>query len=174
MRPWGESAASTLFSLSVCIRMATEQQMRQMWASYREINCRLWILRALRDHVELQEGEAYSASLQAEAEMRVLGIRISDLDSELEEANERIQSALQDRETDPQFERRMGRARTMLHRVRRDMTSVCEEARILNDTRNRLCVEEEFMDDTGFTLSMAIRKLKSDLADLLSAACTNA
>ena len=145
-----------------------------MWVTYREINSQLWTLRALRAHVELEEGTAYAASLRAEAEMRVLGSKIKDLDFEFAVANERVRSALQDRESDPRFERRLEHARAMLRRVHRDMMGVCEEARILNDTRNRLCDEEEFMEMGGFTLSCAIKKLKCDLANLLTAACTNA
>ena len=122
LRPYASGGGERrLFSvsLSVCIRMSTEQQMQQMWVTYREINSQLWTLRALRAHVELEEGTAYAASLRAEAEMRVLGSKISDLDFELAVANERIRSALQDRETDPRFERRMEHARAMLRRVRR-------------------------------------------------------
>ena len=145
-----------------------------MWATFREINSRLWSLRALRAHVEREEGTAFAASLRAEAKMRELGSKIQDLDFEFAVANERIRSALHDGESDPRFERRLEHARAMLRRVHRDMKSVCEKARILNDTRNRLCDEEEYMEMGGYCLSSAIEKLKCDLADVLVAGCTNA
>ena len=144
-----------------------------MWATFREINSRLWSLRALRAHVELEEGTAYAASLRAEAKMRVLGGEIQDLDLEFAEANEWLRSVLRSGESGPMYERLLENAREMLRRVHHDVVRVCEEARILNDTRNRLCDEEECMEMGGYSLSSAIEKLKCDLADVLAAGCTN-
>ena len=143
-----------------------------MWVTYREINSQLWTLRALRAHVELEEGTAYAASLRAESKMRVLGDEMHDLDHEFAEANERLRSLLQSGESGPEYERRVENAREMLRLVHRDVVRVCEEARILNDTRNRLCDEEECMEMGGYSLSSAIEKLQCDLANVLAAGCT--
>ena len=144
-----------------------------MWATFREIDRRLRSLRALRVHVELEEGMANAAALRAEAKMRELGCKKQNLDLNFAEANQWLRSVLQSGESDPRYKRRLENAREMLRHIQRDVARVCEEARILNDTRNRLCDEEECMEIGGYSLSSGIEKLQCDLANVLAAGYTS-
>ena len=144
-----------------------------MWATFREIDRRLRSLRALRVHVELEEGMANAAALRAEAKMRELGRKKRNLDLDFAEANQWLRSVIRTGESDPRYKRRLENAREMLRDIQRDVARVCEEARILNDTRNRLCDEEECMEMGGYSLSSGIEKLECDLANVLAAGYTS-
>ena len=139
-----------------------------MWATFREIDRRLRSLRALRVHVELEEGMANAAALRAEAKMRELGCKKQNLDLNFAEANQWLRSVLRSGESDPRYERRLENAREVLRRVHRDMMSVCSEACALNDTRNRLCDEEEAKEMGGHYLTSKIEELKIYLASVLA------
>ena len=144
-----------------------------MWATFREIDRRLRSLWALRVHVELEEGMANSAALRAEAKMRKLGSKKQNLDLDFAEANQWLRSVIRTGESHPRYKRRLENACEMLRDIQRDVARVCEEARILNDTRNRLCDEEEYMEMGGYSLSSGIEKLECDLANVLAAGYTS-
>ena len=144
-----------------------------MWATFREIDRRLRSLRALRVHVELEEGMANAVALRAEAKMRELGRKKRNLDLDFAEANQWLRSVIRTGESHPRYKRRLENACEMLRDIQRDVARVCEEARILNDTRNRLCDEEECMEMGGYSLSSGIEKLECDLAIVLAAGYTS-
>ena len=147
LRPSAAGGANAACLLSVCLGMSTREH---MWATFREIDRRLRSLRALCVHVELEEGMANAAALRAEAKMRELGCKKQNLDLDFAEANQWLRSVLRSGESDQRYKRRLENARAMLRNIQRDVARVCEEARILNDTRNRLCDEEECMEIRGF------------------------
>ena len=144
-----------------------------MWAAFREINRRLSSLRTLRDHVKREEEMADSAAFRAEGKMRRLGCKKRDLDLDLAEAHERLPSVIQSGVSDLKNERRADNARGMLRHIQRQAAEVCEEARVLNDTRNRLRYEEECMELAGYSLCSVIEKLQCDLAGVLAAGYTS-
>ena len=106
-----------------------------MWAAFREIDRRLSSLRTLREHVEREEEMADSAAFRAEGKMRRLGCKKRDLDLDLAEAHQWLASVLQSGASDLKNERRADNARGQ---IQQRAAEICEEARILNDTRNRL------------------------------------
>ena len=84
-----------------------------------------------------------------------------------------LRSATDAGELDPRFEQRSQGARDMLRRIHRDMMIVCSEACALNDTRNKLCDEEEAKEMGGHYLTSKIEELKIYLASVLVNGCTS-
>ena len=146
--------------------MATEED---MWAAFREIDRRLCALRALRDHVEIEEEMADSAAFRAEGKMRQLGSKKRNLDLDLAEAHHWLISVLRSGATDRKSKCRTDDARGMLRNIQQRTSEVCEEARVVNDTRNRLRYEEECMELAGYSLCSVIEQLQCDLASVIAA-----
>ena len=152
--------------LSVGIRMSTEEH---MWVTFREIDRRLRSHWALLVKVERAEGRTNAGALRAEARMLKLGRKKQNLDLDFAEAYEWLRTVLRRGESDPRYKRRLENAREMLLDIKRDMARVCEEARVLNDWRNKMVYAEEYMELGGYSLTSGIEKLQSDLSDVLAA-----
>ena len=138
-----------------------------MWAAFRKIDRRLCSLRALRDQVEREEEMADSAAFCAEGKMRRLGRQKRNLDLDLAEAHHWLVSVMQSGGSD------LKNARGMLRNIQQLTAVVCEEARVVNDTRNRLRYEEECMELAGYSLCSVIEKLQCDLANVIAAGYTS-
>ena len=110
------------------------------------------------------------AAFRAEEKMRKLGCQKRNLDLDFAEAHQWLVSVLQ---SDPKNNRRAKNARGMLRNIQLDVAKLCEEARVLNDTRNRLRCEEECMEIGGYSLCSGIEKLQCDLANVLAAGYTS-
>ena len=104
--------------------------------------------------------------------MRQLGSKKRNLDLDLAEAHHWLISVLRG-VTDQKSKRQAHDARGMLRNIQQRTAEVCEEARIVNDTRNRLRYEEECMELAGYSLCSLIEKLQCDLASLIAAGFTS-
>ena len=101
--------------------------------------------------------------------MLKLGRKKQNLDLDFAEAYEWLRTVLRRGESDPRYKRHLENAREMLLDIKRDVARVCEEARVLNDWRNKMVYAEEYMELGGYSLTSGIEKLQSDLADVLAA-----
>ena len=104
--------------------------------------------------------------------MRQLGSKKRNLDLDLAEAHHWLISVLRG-VTDQKSKRRADDARGMLRNIQQRTAEVCQEALVVNDTRNRLRYEEECMELAGYSLCSLIEKLQCDLAGLIAAGFTS-
>ena len=95
------------------------------------------------------------------------------LDRDLAEAHQWLASVLQSGASDLKNERRADNARGMLCQIQQRAVEICEEARILNDTRNRLRYTEECCELAGYSLYSVIEQLQCDLAGVIAAGYTS-
>ena len=91
------------------------------------------------------------------------------MDRDLAEAHQWLASVLQSGASDLNIERRADNARGMLRQIQQRAAEICEEARILNDTRNRLRYNEECCELAGYSLYAVIEQLQADLAGVIAA-----
>ena len=166
LRPSAAGGENAAWLLSVCRKMPTREQ---MWATFKGIDRRLRSLRALLKHFELQEGIANAGALRAEAKMRELGHKKRTLDLEYAEASQWFRSVVRIRQHHPRYTSRLEEAHKLLRDIHHDVATVCKEARLLDDTRNRLVDEEERLEMGEYSLSSGIEKLECDLAAVIAA-----
>ena len=139
-----------------------------MWTAFRELDRKIRSLSELRGYLEVQEGVANAAADRVDQRVYSLGRKFDRLMDDRTEAEAWLTDIVRGGVSSLRDTERADNARRMLQLINREVLTICERARALDDRRWLFQFSEHYCESGQYSLEETIELLQSDLENIMS------